>query len=92
MLTPVFANWFGISNSANLTPLLAVHILWINLVTDSLPALALAVDPAEEDIMERKPRKNSNSMFTGGMVYRVIYQGVMIGLITLIAFLVRTCI
>lgn len=92
MLTPVFASWFGISDVSGLTPLLAVHILWINLVTDSLPALALAVDPKAENIMQRPPRKNSKSMFTGGMVYRVVYQGIMIGLLTLLAFIVRTCI
>ena len=87
LLTPVFANWFGLSSIANITPLLAIHILWINLVTDSLPALALAVDPAEKNIMNRKPRKNSKGIFTKGMVFRVIYQGVLIGLITLAAFM-----
>ena len=89
MLTPVFANLFGIADSVSITPLLAIHILWINLATDSLPALALAVDPAEKDIMNRKPRKNSKGIFTAGMVYRIIYQGVMIGIITLIAFILR---
>lgn len=66
-------------------PLLPIHILWINLVTDSLPALALSVDPAEKDIMKRKARKNQN-IFTKGMVKRVIYQGVMVGALTLLAF------
>lgn len=88
MLAPVFAKWFNISDVSGLTPLLAIHILWINLVTDSLPALALAVDPAEKDIMNRKPRNNSKGIFTGGMLYRVIYQGILIGFITLAAFLV----
>lgn len=86
MLTPLFANLFGISDVSSLTPLLAIHILWINLVTDSLPALALAVDPAESNIMNRKPRKNTKGIFTGGMVYRIIYQGVFVGIITLLAF------
>lgn len=88
MLTPVFADWFGISDVSSLTPLLAVHILWVNLVTDSLPALALAVDPEEPDIMNRPPRKNSKGMFTAGMVYRIVYQGIMIGILTLLAFIV----
>ena len=86
LLAPVFAKWFNIANVGSLTPLLAIHILWINLVTDSLPALALAVDPAEKNIMNRKPRDNSKGIFTAGMVYRVIYQGLLIGIITLIAF------
>ena len=88
ILAPLFANWFGISNVGAITPLLAIHILWVNLVTDSLPALALAVDPAEKNIMKRKPRDNSKGIFSGGMVYRVIYQGVLIGVITLIAFVI----
>ena len=64
-----------------------MHILWINLVTDSLPALALAVDPAEDDIMKRKPNKDKG-VFTKSRVWRVVYQGVMIGLITLAAFII----
>ena len=87
MLTPLFASWFGIQDVSNITPLLAVHILWVNLVTDSLPALALAVDPAGKDIMNRKPRKNTKGIFSGGMVFRVCYQGIMVGIITLIAFI-----
>ena len=67
-------------------PLLPIHILWINLVTDSLPALALSVDPAENNIMNRKAKKNTN-MFTKGLIWRVLYQGIMIGTLTLIAFI-----
>lgn len=90
MLTPLFANWFNITDVSSLTPLLAIQILWVNLVTDSLPALALAVDPPDKNIMNRKPIKNSQGIFTKGMIFRVIYQGAMIGLITLIAFGFRT--
>ncbi|NLC05061.1 MAG: cation-translocating P-type ATPase [Erysipelothrix sp.] len=68
------------------TPLLAIHILWINLVTDSLPALALGVDPAEEDIMDEQPDR-SQTLFTKDMAWRVLYQGIMIGTLTIIAFL-----
>ena len=68
-------------------PLLPIHILWINLVTDSLPALALSVDPAEKDIMTRKPRKTQEGFFTKGMTWRIAYQGVIIGLISLVAYL-----
>ena len=66
-------------------PLLPIHILWINLVTDSLPALALAVDPAEHNIMNRKAKK-TNNIFSKGMIWRVVYQGIMVGTLTLLAF------
>ena len=88
LFTPLFANWFGITNISHLEILLPIHILWINLVTDSLPALALAFDPANKDIMNRKPNKPEKGVFTKGMTLRVIYQGVMIGLLTLGAFMI----
>ena len=88
LITPLLAKWFNITNISALEPLLPIHILWINLVTDSLPALALAVDPAAENIMQRKPNKKGKGIFTKGMTWRVIYQGIMIGFITLIAFIV----
>jgi len=69
-------------------PLLPIHILWVNLVTDSLPALALSVDPAEEGIMNRKPRNSKKGFMTRGMVWRVLYQGIMIGSIPLAAFII----
>ena len=81
------AKLFHITDISGLEPLLPMHILWINLVTDSLPALALAVDPAGKDIMKRKPIKNSKGIFSKGMTWRILYQGVWIGLITLIAFI-----
>lgn len=87
LLTPLFSKWFGIADISHLEILLPIHILWINLVTDSLPALALAFDPANSDIMERKPVKPGKGIFTKGMTWRVLYQGVMIGLLTLIAFM-----
>ena len=85
LLTPLFSKWFNIPIEL-IVPLLPIHILWINLVTDSLPALALAVDPAEQDIMNRKPLKPKQGVFTKGMVWRIVYQGIMIGALTLIAF------
>ena len=88
LLTPQIAQWFGITDISGLEPLLPIHILWINLVTDSLPALALAVDPAVHGIMERKPLKPGKGIFTKGMTYRIIYQGIMVGVITLVAFMI----
>lgn len=88
LLTPLFSKWFGITDINGLEILLPIHILWINLVTDSLPALALAFDPANSDIMERKPVKPGKGIFTKGMTWRVIYQGVMIGGLTLAAFMI----
>ena len=88
LITPILAHVFGISDISGLEPLLPIHILWINLVTDSLPALALAVDPAAKNIMERKPLKQGKGIFTKGMTMRIIYQGIMIGIITIIAFII----
>ena len=88
LLTPLFAKWFGIGDISNLEILLPIHILWINLVTDTLPALALAFDPANSDIMNKKPVKPGKGIFTKGMTWRVIYQGIMIGLLTLAAFII----
>lgn len=88
LCTPLFAKWFGITDITHLEILLPIHILWINLVTDSLPALALAFDPANSDIMERKPAKPGKGVFTKGMTWRVVYQGAMIGFLTLAAFMI----
>jgi len=68
------------------SPLLPIHILWINLVTDSLPALALGIDPAEKGIMKRKPNRDT-SLLNRGMVYRITYQGILIASLTIIAYL-----
>ena len=90
MLTPIIAAKCGIPQEYinHLDVLLPAQILWINLVTDSLPALALAVDPAKDGIMKRKPLKNKKGIFTKGMSFRIIYQGIMIGVITLAAFII----
>ena len=87
LITPILAGAFNIPVSL-IEPLLPIHILWINLVTDSLPALALAFDPADSDIMKRKPIKANSGIFTKGMTWRIIYQGIMIGVLTLIAFVI----
>jgi Ca2+-transporting ATPase len=69
-------------------PLLPIHILWVNLVTDSLPALALSIDPADNDTMKRKPHNAKKGIMTKGMIWRVAYQGVMVGSLPLIAYLI----
>ncbi len=70
------------------TILKAPHLLFINLVTDSVPALALGTEKAEPDIMERKPRKSNEGIFAGGMGFNIAYQGIMISLITLAAYFI----
>lgn len=64
-------------------PLLAIHILWVNLITDGLPGLALASEPAEADIMKRPPRDPKQSIFSGGMGWHILWVGLLMGLVTL---------
>ena len=64
-------------------PLLPVHILWINLVTDGLPGLALASEKAEDDIMERPPRPSGESLFAGGMIMHIIWVGILMAGLTI---------
>lgn len=67
-------------------PLLPTQILWINLITDALPAIALGVDPGDPDVMKQKPRSAKESFFAGGAGFRAIIGGVLIGALTLAAF------
>jgi Ca2+-transporting ATPase len=64
-------------------PLLPIHILWINLVTDGLPGLALASEVAEPNIMQRAPRKTTDSIFGGNMGWHILWVGLLIGIVTL---------
>lgn len=69
------------------TPLLAIQLLWINLVTDSLPAIALGMEPADKDIMSKKPQNSKKSIFSeNGLWSKIIIEGTLIGVLTLIAF------
>ena len=68
------------------TPLLAIQLLWINLVTDSIPAIALGLEPAEKDIMNKKPRNPKKSLFADGLWNKIFTEGTMIGCLTLFAF------
>ena len=86
LFAPMLAKAFGVTDATLIEALLPIHILWINLVTDSLPALSLAFDPANSDIMERKPLKPTTGIFTKNMSIRIVYQGLMVGIITTVAF------
>ncbi len=77
LLVAVLLNWD--------TPLLPIHILWINLVTDSLPALALSVDPPAPGIMRRPPVDSRRGIMTGPFAVRIVLQGIMIGGLSLVA-------
>jgi len=67
-------------------PLIATQLLWINLITDSLPAIALGIDPGDHDVMKQKPRNPKESFFSNGAGLRAIIGGSLIGLFTLLAF------
>ena len=68
------------------TPLVPVHLLWINLVTDGLPALALAMEPPEPDLMRRRPRRSNESMLSWSMGGVVLGQGALLAIVGLVAF------
>ncbi len=72
------------------TPLLAIQLLWINLVTDSFPAIALGLEKEEENIMNKKPRDSKESIFADGLWSKIITEGIMIGVLTLVAFTIGT--
>lgn len=67
-------------------PLLAIQLLWINLVTDSLPAIAIGLEKTDKDIMNKKPRDSRKSIFADGLWEKIIVEGAMIGVLTLFAF------
>ena len=68
------------------TPLLSMQLLWINLVTDSLPAIALGMEAVEKDVMDRKPKPKNEGIFAHGLGIRVVLQGMMFAALTLVAF------
>lgn len=70
------------------TPLLSMQLLWINLVTDSLPAISLGMEAVEADVMEKKPRSREEGIFAHGLGLRVVLQGIMFAVLSLIAFVV----
>lgn len=68
------------------SPLTAIQLLWVNLVTDSLPAIALGLDLPDKDIMEKKPRSPKKGLFADGLWAAIIFEGLMIGALALLAF------
>ena len=68
------------------SPLLAIQLLWINLVTDSLPAIALGLEKEEENIMSRLPRNPKKNLFADGLWWKIMIEGAMLGIFTLLAF------
>ncbi len=68
------------------TPLLSMQLLWINLVTDSLPAIALGMEPVEKDVMDHKPKPKNEGLFAGGLGVRVVLMGAMFAALSLVAF------
>jgi P-type Ca2+ transporter type 2C len=69
-------------------PLVPIQILWVNLVTDGLPAMALGLDPAEEDVMKRNPRSPNEGIFARRLGWKIVSRGFLIGIVTLIAFMI----
>ena len=70
------------------TILKPVHILWINLITDTMPAISLGMEEAEQDVMQRPPRNRKESIFAGGLGFDVIFQGAVIALLTVLSYFV----
>ena len=68
------------------SPLLAIQLLWINIVTDSLPAIALGLEKPEKDIMKRKPVNSKKGIFADGLWNKIIVEGIMLGMLTLVSF------
>jgi len=83
IITILFALLFGMPS-----PLLAVQLLWVNLITDSLPAAALGVEPPEKDAMKRPPYHTGKSLFAGGLGFKIAFEGFMIGAIALMAYVI----
>lgn len=68
------------------TPLLAIQLLWINLITDSFPAIALGLEPEDKNIMDKKPNDLKKGLFADGLWGKIFVEGTMIGVLTLFAF------
>ncbi|MDD3766547.1 MAG: calcium-translocating P-type ATPase, PMCA-type [Eubacteriales bacterium] len=78
IFTAIFLGWPS--------PLLAIQLLWVNLVTDSLPAISLGVDDIDDDIMRRKPKNPKSGLFSDGLGLTILLEGFVIGIISLLAY------
>ena len=85
----IVAIFFGLLLGLD-SPLLAVQLLWINLVTDSFPAIALGLEPVDKNIMNRKPQDSKKGIFADGLWSKIFSEGTMIGILTLLAFSIGT--
>lgn len=83
VLTMVWASFLGMP-----LPLLPIQVLWMNLITDGLPAIALGADPPERDVMNRRPRKRQEGIFSGHMGRKILHRGFIISLATMAAYLI----
>ncbi|TZE81826.1 calcium-translocating P-type ATPase, PMCA-type [Calorimonas adulescens] len=83
ILTVFIANVFGLGQ-----PLLPIHLLWINLVTDSLPALGLGMEPPSPDVMKSRPRSKEESIFAGGLGIQMVFEGIIMSILAVMAFMI----
>ncbi len=79
---------FGLLHGEDATPLAAMHLLWINLITDSLPAFGIGMEEAEDSVMNEKPRPKNEGFFANGYIWKICIEGVIIGGVTLVAYLI----
>lgn len=86
--TIFFASLFGIFGYSLGTPLLPIHLLWINLITDTLPAFALGMEETDDKVMREKPRPKNESFFAHGMGIKIALEGLLIGCLTLTSYMI----
>ena len=77
----------GVLTGEDATPLAAMHLLWINLITDSLPAFGIGMEEADDSVMNEKPRPKNEGFFANGYIWKICVEGVIIGGVTLVAYL-----
>jgi len=87
-LGEVLCIFFATALNFQQMPLVPIQLLWLNLVTDALPALALGMEPVEKDIMKQKPRDSNASIFSRSFTREMIFYGVLVGVITLVAYFI----
>lgn len=83
------ASLLGVITGANIgVPLMPMHLLWVNLITDTLPAFAIGLEEVDDEVMNEKPRKKDESFFANGLGFKIAYQGILIGVLTLVSYLI----